>query len=683
MSSWTLRASGKGYPALSSMGLILGVDTGGTFTDIVCIDASGHTKRWKVLSTPHDPSQAIIQGITELLADFRSADIEMVHGTTVGTNAFLERKGAKVCLVTTRGFEDIIFIGRQNRPSLYDFMVAKPPPVIDRNAILGLMERTGPDGEIIQEPSQEELTRAATFCKEMGAESVAICLLHSYANPENERKATSYLAEKGFRTYASSEILPEFREFERTSTTMINAYLGPVVGDYVKRLEESLPGSRIFIQQSNGGCRPATAIDKFAVTTLLSGPAGGVAASLRLGQSLGFENIITFDMGGTSTDVSLCAGDFTYTKEYMIQGYPVGLPMIDIHTVGAGGGSIAWIDKGGLIKVGPESAGADPGPVCYGKGERITVTDANLYLGRLRASAFLGGRMRLAKDRVSRFMESFADKVGISPIEAALGIIKIVNVNMIQAIRAVSLERGFDPREFVLVSFGGAAGLHCLELAHELGINNVLIPETAGVFSATGMAGADLLFEGSTSLFVTSGKKTSSRLDRAFSSLEAKIKDSASIDREDSNAFHTERLIDARYKGQSFEITVRYGAGWEKDFHLQHKRLYGYCLYDTSIEITAIRSRLRLKRKLHEDTLTMEDKENSTISSGKDLLCCQKAQIIFDDGLKELPVIYRKGIVKDCRLSGPILIIDDFTTILVPEGWNIAKLSGHLLARKS
>ncbi len=678
MSSWM--DEGKRATKAQKHTFILGIDTGGTFTDLVCMDSSGNMRRWKLLSTPKDPSLAILRGLQELLGSFRPDELEIVHGTTVGTNAFLERKGAKTCLITTRGFEDVIFIGRQNRPSLYDFMVEKPAPIIDRQQIYGVLERTLHNGQIQEKPSIEELEKVVDFCRRNGAESVAICLLHAYANPENENKLSAILEKNGFRPYPSSEILPEFREFERTSTTVINAYLGPVVGDYVNHLQEALPGSRIYIQQSNGGCRPATGIGRYAVTTLLSGPAGGVAASFHLGRSLGFGNIITFDMGGTSTDVSLCAQDFSYTREYKIEGFPVGLPMIDIHTVGAGGGSIAWIDKGGFLRVGPESAGADPGPVCYGKGDRLTVTDANLFLGRLRPEAFLGGRMRLYKDRVLECMERFAKRAGMSPEEAALGIVKIVNANMIQAIRSVSLERGFDPREFVLVGFGGAAGLHCLELAGELGIDTVLVPDMAGVFSATGMAGADLILEASSSLFLTTGEDIRDVLERYFFEIESKLRASAPVTPTGQGPT-IERFMDARYQGQSFEITVPFGNGWERDFHLIHERLYGYCMPELTIEITAIRSRLRLRRSVQPRAISSVN-ITEALPSAPNAREEQKAEILFEDGIKQLPVIYKKWAREKGCLSGPALIIDDFTTILIPEGWKTNWISGHLLAKK-
>ena len=665
----------------SAAAAILGIDTGGTFTDLVFIDPSGRCQRWKVLSTPRDPSRAIIQGLKELLGDFSPPDLEIVHGTTVGTNAFLERKGARTCLITTSGFEDILLIGRQNRPALYDFMVSRPKPVIESRDIIGTCERTLFDGTILSEPSLEDLKEAYAHCRNRGIESIAVCLLHSYANPENEKMITSFFRKQGMITCPSHEIMPEFREYERTSTTVLNAYIGPVIGRYVRRLEDSLPGSTILIQQSNGGCRPSEDIGNFAVTTLLSGPAGGVAASLELGRALGYTNIITFDMGGTSTDVSLCSGDFTYTREYNIEGYPVGLPMIDIHTVGAGGGSIAWIDRGGLMKVGPESAGADPGPVCYGRGDKITVTDANLFLGRLRAQDFLGGRMRLRKKRVGKLMENFAGKLDLSPEETALGIIQLVNINMVQAIRAVSLERGFDPREFVLVSFGGAAGLHCMEIAGELGIQRIIIPEMAGVFSAQGMAAADLVFEGSAAVFLTSHGNIRPRLEKVFEKLIRRLKNSMNRSLRGDYDLDVRRFLDVRYRGQSFEITIPFTSKWEQEFHLCHKRLYGYDLPETSLEVTAVRCRLKIQRNRGQAAFARQEGKRR-LSSRHGEKNAQTTRIVFENGMRKVPVINKRELSLEDEFSGPLLMVDEFTTVLVPEGWSIREHSGHILAER-
>ncbi len=681
MSSWMNDMHRPAGNHSSSRTIVLGIDTGGTFTDLVYIAPNGNAMRWKLLSTPSDPSLAILQGLKELLGDFDSADLEIVHGTTVGTNSFLERKGAKTCLITTRGFEDVIFIGRQNRPSLYDLMVERPEPVVSRENILGVSERTTFDGSVTESPGNEKLQNVIKFCKQQGAESVALCFLHSYANPENEHIAGKALQETGLAVSLSSDILPEFREYERVSTTLLNAYLGPVVGRYCRRLQDALPGAKVFIQQSNGGCRPAADIGRFAVTTLLSGPAAGVAASLRLGRSMGIPRIITLDMGGTSTDVSLCDGKLTYTREYQIEGFPIGLPMIDIHTVGAGGGSIAWIDRGGLLKVGPESAGADPGPVCYGKGKRLTVTDANLFLGRLREDYFLGGRMKLHREQVDLHMRKLAQKLGTTPEEAALGIIRLVNVNMIQAIRAVSLERGMDPRDYALVSFGGAAGLHCLELARELGIKTVIIPAMAGVFSACGMAGSDMIFEGSSGVFLDTSQDITGRLKIAFRKLEHRLKDHARLTDSRQDDFQVERSLDARYKGQSFEIMTPFDGQWQARFHKEHERLYGYRMPSgTPIEITVVRARLKLLRK-HTSLIFPKDKNiNPETERCRKRYISTEVDILFENGYRRIPVVHRSDMPEAKAIKGPLLIADDFTTLLVLNGWSVTCRSDHIVA---
>ncbi len=663
---------------------ILGIDTGGTFTDFVVLDAHGRIKRWKVLSSPADPSEAIVRGLMEILGEELPKGMEIVHGTTVGTNAFLERKGAKTVLLTTKGFEDVLFIGRQARPCLYDLYCQKPREVIPRDMILGLGERCNADGKIIKEVEQGELERCLGSIRDAGAESVAVCLLHSYKNPENEEKVGKYLEKHQIKVFLSSRLLPEFREFERTSTTVINAYLGPVVGSYIRSLEERLPGSSILVQQSGGGCRPAKHIEEVAVTTILSGPAGGVLAGLELGRSLGVSHIITFDMGGTSTDVSLCPGRLVFTRDYQIEGFPINLPVIDVHTVGAGGGSIAWIDRGGLLKVGPQSAGADPGPVCYGKGEELTVTDANLFLGRLKADRFLGGRMRLFEDRVKEKMALLADRLGIGPMETALGIIKLVNTNMVQALRRVSIEKGYDPRKFHIVSFGGAAGVHTLDVAEELGVSSVIIPEMAGVFSAQGLAASSLTFEASLSLFWRSDRDNKEKIRKAGQSLEDALLNEASGFISQAAEIKKELFLDVRYLGQSFEIMVPFEKGWQKLFHREHERLYGYCLMDETLEVTSIRLKIRISRgkrgtffeKTGLDFLKGFKEANPAVFS------FESSDIIFKNGAINVPVVDRKDIPEGVLLTGPFLITDDFTTILITAGWQVSRLKGHLLAKK-
>ena len=664
--------------------LLIGIDTGGTFTDFVMFDKKHGLRRWKVLSTPSDPSLAILQGLNDLLGELSQYKIEIIHGTTVGTNAFLERKGAKTCLFTTKGFEDVLFIGRQARPALYDLYAQKPKDIIPRNMVVGVEERCNAQGEILKKIDESELNRCADFVKENRIDTVAICFLHSYMNRENEKRLGRFFEDKGVKVCISSELLPEFREFERTSTTVINAYLGPVVGNYIRSLKQRLPKTSILVQLSSGGCLPADKVEDMAVSTILSGPAGGVLAGLELGKSLGISNILTFDMGGTSTDVSLCPGRLVYTREYKLEGFPINLPVIDVHTVGAGGGSIAWIDKGGLLKVGPRSAGADPGPVCYGKGNEITVTDANLFLGRLMSDKFLGGRMTLNLDRVQERMCDLSKSLGLSPEETALGIIKLVNINMVQALRQVSIERGYDPRDFHLVSFGGAAGLHALSVADELEVKRVIIPEMAGVFSAQGLAASDLLFEGSKGLFWQSDKEDPKVIKETAQKIEEDLLAQAAPFMDANIKIQKNIHLDVRYLGQSFEIMIPFDEKWQETFHREHKRLYGYSMPEAVVEITAIRVKIRLikgKKEVFFKSIPIET-IYSFKKDGAASYTSSSSKIVFESGVKEVPVVDKKDIPEGKLLSGPFIITDDFTTVLIVEGWQVARCSGHLVAIK-
>jgi N-methylhydantoinase A len=663
----------------SSDKIRVGIDTGGTFTDFSCLDAAGRWRVWKTLSTPDDPSQAIMEGLSSFMPDISPGSIELVHGTTVGTNAFIERKGARTMLITTAGFEDVFFIGRQARPELYALKQRRPAQVLSVDMVIGVRERMDSRGNVIIPLDEREIRRIESICLEKQPESIAICLLHSYTNPVHEQMLADVLAGTGIPLSVSSLVMPEFREYERTSTTVINAYLGPVVGDYIERLENRLPETSIFVQYSNGGCAPASLAGRQAVNTLLSGPAGGVQAALELGMRTGFENIITFDMGGTSTDVSLCPGELTYTRDYRIEGFPVAIPFIDIHTVGAGGGSVAWIDRGGLMQVGPESAGADPGPVCYGRGDRVTVTDANLFLGRLRADMFLAGRMRLWPERTAEAMERLAERLGMNSVETALGVIRLVNVNMVQAIRAVSVERGYDPRDFALVSFGGAAGMHALEVAGELGIGTVIIPDNAGIFSAAGMSGSELTFEKSSAFIRVMRERADERLlEDAFLNLERKVMAEVSGYGIETGDVVVRRRVDARYAGQSFELSVEWSDAWRDAFHMAHRRLYGYDMPQADVEVTAIRIGV-IAGKTKSRGVAAEEGPASFCE------CREIAQteIVFSGDEKvTVPLYDRKDVVASGGISGPCMIVDDFTTVVVSKGWGITVRDRHMICRR-
>jgi len=651
----------------------IGVDTGGTFTDFIILSPNSGYQRWKVPSTPSDPSLAIIKGLSALLdIENIKTDIELVHGTTVGTNAFLEAKGAKTLLITTKGFEDVISIGRQNRTKLYSFSIPAKRQIVEPNCILGVEERIAFDGKILTDISNEELNRIYDWVSKKNAESIAISLIHSYKNNIHEKKIFERIKSLGLHVSLSSRVLREFREFERTSTTLVNAYLAPVVGNYVEKLSSKLKKHTLLIQQSNGGCIPAKAISELAVTTLLSGPAGGVLAAYKLSKALGISNIITLDMGGTSTDVSICPNQLTHTRDYQLQDYPISIPMLDIHTVGAGGGSIAWVDKGGLLQVGPQSAGADPGPACYGKGELPTVTDANLFLGRLIPESFLDGRMKIYPERAQKAIKSLSTSLQMSPEETALGIIKIVNTNMVKAIRKVSLERGFDPRDFVLVCFGGAAGLHAASLADQLEIKRILLPDMGGVFSAKGMAEADIILETSMAILELASKNANF-LNEPFiylkNRLDKQLKELGLLNR----PILFEPLIDIRYKGQSFEITVPFNNLWKDAFYAEHKRLYGYNLTNVDIEITAIRLKARIKRDINIPSIPSS-------SSHKKAPFVRK--VIDESGEQEVKCVFRESLSDSDHLKGPSLVLDDFTTCYVPKGWVLITKDSNIFLLK-
>ena len=551
----------------------VGVDTGGTFTDFVYWDGTA-LRTHKVRSTPQDPARAILAGI-------KGPVREIVHGSTVATNALLERRGARTALLTTAGFEDLLEIGRQNRAKLYDWFDPGRTPLVPPELRFGLDERVAYDGGVLQALTPGALERAVEAVAASGAESVAVCLLHSYANPAHERLVGEALRARGLFVSLSHEVLPEYREYERASTTAVNAYVSPLMARYLGGLSEALPGgTRLRVFQSNGGSMSARFASEAAVHTVLSGPAGGVLGAAAVARAAGFERILSFDMGGTSTDVALYDGGFTMTSEGELDGLPVRVGMLDVHTVGAGGGSVAWLDPAGALRAGPRSAGADPGPVCYGEGEEITVTDANLVLGRIDPERFLSGRMTLDVARAQTHMGRLARRCGVSTEELARAIVAAANANMERAIRRVSIERGHDPRDFALVAFGGAGPLHACELADRLEIGTVLAPRDAGVLSAYGMLTADFVREYS-----------QSALERDASELFGDLERRARQDLADEGfeQAQLERTVDLRYAGQSYEINVPWGE--RTSFDAAHEQLYGYAHRGREVESVAVRLR--------------------------------------------------------------------------------------------
>jgi N-methylhydantoinase A len=579
--------------------MILGVDVGGTFTDFVLLDEAGHTRIHKLLTSAGDQSVAILQGIADLEAGPATV---VVHGATVATNALLERRGARTALVTTQGFRDVLEIGRQTRPDLYALHPARPTPLVPSRWRFEVPERIDRSGTVLLRPDAKAIDSVARQLLNEGIESVAVCFLFSFLNPAHERLVRERIRalgqEPGPVISLSSDVLPEYREYERTATTVINAYVAPLMSHYLSNLDEGLAGRRLRIMQSNGGIISAEAAGALAARTVLSGPAGGVVGAFESARMSGFDQVITFDMGGTSTDVSLCPGHIQETTEGTIAGLPIRLPIIDIHTVGAGGGSIARLDAGGALRVGPESAGSDPGPVCYGKAADgdIAVTDANLVLGRLDAERFLGGRMRLEEGQTQAQMQKLARRLSLPLEAAAWGVIRVANSNMERAIRTISVERGHDPRRFTLVAFGGAGPLHACELAEALRIPRVLIPPNPGVLSALGMVLADVVKDYSQTVMLPAENTDAAMLDRLFAPLQKRARADLRGEGLGDDDIRLLPALDMRYVGQSYELRVDAsvegeGEPWQyqRGFHEAHRQRFSYASEDEPVEIVNLR----------------------------------------------------------------------------------------------
>jgi N-methylhydantoinase A len=648
----------------------IGIDTGGTFTDFVFLGA-GEGRVHKVPSTPGDPLKAILTGLKELCPEGLEG-VEVVHGTTVGTNAFLQRRGARVVLLTTQGFEDVLFIGRQTRRELFNLAVAKAGEILPRQRVLGVAERLGPDGAVLTPLTAEEIIRLRRQVQELAPEAIAICLLHAYAYPQHEERLSEALSDLGVPISLSSRVLPEFREYERTCATVLNAYLGPVLERYLTAWSQNLPGLPLFIQQSNGGFLPADQAAAWGLHTILSGPAGGVYGARRLAQELGESQILTLDMGGTSTDVALVAAEIPFTRQYRLEDFPLGLPVMDIHTVGAGGGSIAFKDRGGALRVGPQSAGADPGPAAYGRRGPLTVTDAQLFLGRLRPECFLGGRMPLDLDAARRAVGSLAAAFGVSPQELALNIIRVANSHMAKALQAVSLERGLDPRDFTLVCFGGAGGLHVCELAQELGVNRILVPAQAGVLSALGMALAGLRRDFSQTLLLKGPQLTWENLVREYQALRQRgLKEMAAAGLK-TGRVQVAGELELRYRGQSYTLTVPWSQDFLAEFHARHQRLYGHAFLEGQVEAVVLRLQFqgpapvaRLPR--------LRPVAHLKVSWPR------HAQVWLPAGPAAVPLYYAPQLKTGAQVAGPALILDDYATLLLMPGFGGEVLpQGHL-----
>lgn len=673
---------------------IIGIDVGGTFTDIALLE-DGRLSIHKLPSTPADPSLGVKQGVSEVLQGLDLSEdsaagepaAQFVHGSTVATNALLEGKGARTALVTTLGFEDVLEIGRQNRSELYNFNLERPPALAPWELRFGLSERVDYTGAILEDLTQEAIQTLLPLLAEARVEAVAVSMLFSFLNPLHEQMVGQALAKLPNPPFVSisSQVLPEFREYERTSTVVANAYVGPLMARYLGEMEESL-GSNLRIMQSSGGSITASLASQQPVRTILSGPAGGVVGAFHTGVQAGYPDIITLDMGGTSTDVSLCPGRIKETTSATVGEYPISVPMIDIHTVGAGGGSIARVDSGGALVVGPQSAGADPGPACYGKGDNITVSDANLILGRLQPEHFLGGRMVLDLTRARRFLDDLASQIGATAEDAALGIIRVVNANMERAIRAISLERGYDPRRFTLVPFGGAGPMHSCELAEELGIPRVLVPAYPGVLSALGVAIADVVKDYSRTVMLRGDEIDPARLEEEFHGMEGLAREQLSQEGLPMEQMGARRFLDVRYLGQSFELTVDYpkrptSRNFQRSigasFYRAHLRRFGYA--DRSQPVEIVNLRLKLELPVEKSSLTREsmgDDDPSAALTGK-------ARVIFRDGPQNTPMYQRDRLQPGNRLTGPALLLQLDATIVLSPGWvGTVDTFGNLVAER-
>lgn len=702
-----------GKPSKAGEIIRIGVDTGGTFTDCVIL-SGGQVKVLKVFSTPKDASQAIVEGVMQLvdgenavadaeqkpgrLLRTKSAPsmLEVIHGTTVGTNSLLERRRARVAVVTTSGFEDLLEIGRQARPSLYNLNVTRAPALTPRNVRFGVKERIGADGRIVVPLTDAEIRRIVLRVKKSGADSVALCFLFGFLNPVHEQKVARALVRLGLPLSVSHEILPEFREFERLSTVVINAYLAPRMGTYLRNLETRMatairllgaayaavqrrspvegPGNRLYVMQSNGGISTAARAAEQPVRTILSGPAGGVVASAWLAQRIGLKRAISFDMGGTSTDVCLLDGPPRTTNETSLAGLPVAIPVLDVHSVGAGGGSLARIDAGGALRVGPESAGASPGPICYGRGGTgLTVTDANLILGRLDSENFLGGTFQLdaaaAQRGFTKFLAGAARHSGFASAEAlAAGIVAVSNAAMEKALRVISVERGYDQRDFSLICYGGAGGLHAADLARSLGLQGVIVPQNPGAFSALGILLSDVVRDVSQSVLMPIGADETpqlasvlKQLEYGFTSLRRSALAELRSEGFDATQARVSRSLDVRYQGQSYELSVPFTANFHRSFHQEHAKAYGYAYPERPLEIVNLRLRLVIPTP-KSGTRPRKPRRANQVQQA----LIKMKPVWFEGKFRPSAIYDRQRLAPGPELAGPAVIVEYSATTVVP-----------------
>ncbi|MGB7923199.1 MAG: hydantoinase/oxoprolinase family protein [Pyrinomonadaceae bacterium] len=651
--------------------LRVGVDTGGTFTDFV-LRAQHGLRLFKIASTPDDPSLAITEGLRRIAHETgaRLSEIEVVHGTTVGTNALLERRGARTALVTTAGFEDALAIGRQARPALYDLDAMRPAPLVPEELRFGVRERVAASGEVLEALTERSLASLIKKLKRARVESIAVSLLFSFVRPEHEQRIAAALQSLDVPLSVSHEILPEYREYERASTVTINAYLQPLMGAYLNRLKTRAP--RLRVMQSSGGSISAAVAAQEPVRTILSGPAGGVVGALRAARGAGVDQIITFDMGGTSTDVALCDRDgMRMTREATVAGLPVAVSVMDIHTVGAGGGSIARVDEGGSLRVGPESAGADPGPACYGRSLLPTVTDAHLLLGHFGGAGLLGGEFELDEKRAVEALNGLARAMSaaagrrVTVRDAAQGVLSVVNTGMERALRAISVERGYDPREFALLPFGGAGGLHAVDLARSLRIPLIIAPTAAGALSALGALAADVVKDWSRTVMLEATREARVKVERVLREMEREARTALGREGFAVERQRHERVLGVRYKGQSFELEVKWHRGGDvaRDFHRAHRARYGYAQEENAVEI--VNARLRSTGIVNE---LKKERAAHVTRKGAFAKPHDHADIYLTGGKTRAAIYRRDDLPSGARLRSPCIVTEYSSTTIIPPG---------------
>lgn len=665
------------------MGWRVGIDSGGTFTDLCLFEEeTGRIEVWKLSSTPDDPSRAIAEGVREAMVRLggRVSDIAYLgHGTTVATNALIQHRGARTGLVTTRGFRDLLEIGRQKRPDLYDLQVEKPPVLVARDLRLEVPERLRHDGTVETALDEAAVREAAQALKQAGVEAVAVCFLYGFIAPAHEAAARRILAEElpeAFLT-ASHAVAPEFREYERLSTAVVNSYLGPVMQRYLRRLAERLVTLGLavppYLTQSNGGIIGLDAAAAMPVRMVLSGPSTGLVGAQAIGRLAGFPDLITFDMGGTSTDVALLpGGEPGLSAEAVVHGYPIKAPMLDIHTVGAGGGSIAYRDGGGLLKVGPRSAGASPGPACYGGGNsEPTVTDANVMLGLQHPTHLLGGRLAVRRELAVAAVERLAAGLGLAPMAAAEGILAVVTANMAKAIRVISVQRGHDPRDYTLMAFGGAGPLHAARLARELEIRRVLVPRSPGILCAMGLLLTDLRADFAATRIVPLDDGLAVMAE-AFARLEAEAEAWFAVQQVPVAARKLHRRVDLRYAGQNHELPVDLppgpigpasAAALAEGFAAAHRRAYGFLIETEPVQLVTYR--LEATGTVPKAALPARPPAGSAAGAAR--TGTREAWLPGEGGAIALPVYARDALAPGNRIEGPAIIEQmDSTTLVLP-----------------